>query len=113
MEAGSEFIHQCNRISISGGCQVAVTTYISEHSSSPKLKLNESTKRNAWLSLRDTSPWRATNSEECDVAWRNQYFCSSARFASILLTPWSTMIEQGDTTKSAVDSSEPSEAVKE
>ena len=32
-----------------------------------KLELNESIKRNPWLSLRDTSPWRATNSEECDV----------------------------------------------
>ena len=47
--------------------------YVSERSSSTKLKLNESSKRNAWLSLRDTSPWRATNSEECDVVWRNRY----------------------------------------
>ena len=36
---------------------------ISERSSSTKLKLNESTKRNPWLSLRDTSPWRANNSD--------------------------------------------------
>ena len=34
-----------------------------------KLELNESTKSFSWLSLRDTSPWRATNSEECDVVW--------------------------------------------
>ena len=32
--------------------------YISERSSSTKLKLNESTKRNAWLTLRDTIPWQ-------------------------------------------------------
>ena len=32
----------------------AQNDYISESSSSTKLKLNESTKRNAWLSLRDT-----------------------------------------------------------
>ena len=36
-----------------------------------------------------------------------------ARLASLLLRPWCTMIEQGDTTWPAVDSSEPSEAVKE
>ena len=86
--------------------------YISERSSSTKLKLNESTKRNAWLSLRDVSPWRATNSEVCDVVLRNRYFCFLARLASLLLKPWCTMIEQGDTTRPAVDSSEPSEAVK-
>ena len=39
-----------------------------------KLELNESTMRNAWLCFGDTSPWQATNSEECDVAWRNRYF---------------------------------------
>ena len=39
-----------------------------------KLELTESTKRNAWLSLQGTSPWRATNSEECDVVWHNRYF---------------------------------------
>ena len=39
-----------------------------------KLKLNESSKREALLSLQDISPWRITNSEECDVAWCNQYF---------------------------------------
>ena len=50
---------------------VYLCLHISERSSSTKLKLNESTKRNAWLSLRDTSPWRATNSEECDVIWRS------------------------------------------
>ena len=87
--------------------------YISERSSSTKFKLNESTKRNAWLSLRDTSPWRAANSEECDVVWRNRYFCFLARLASLLLKPLCTMIEHGDTTRPAVDSSEPSEAVKE
>ena len=32
-----------------------------------KLELKEPTKRDAWLSLQDTSPWLATNSEECDV----------------------------------------------
>ena len=31
----------------------------------------------------------------------------------LLLRPWCIMIEQGDTTRPAVDSSEPSEAVKE
>ena len=87
--------------------------YISERFSSTKLKLNESTKRNAWLSLRDTSPWRATNSEECDVVWRNQYLCILARLASLLLIPSGTMIVQGDTTRPAVDPSEPSEAVNE
>ena len=46
--------------------------YTSERSSSTKLKLNESTKGNAWLSLRDTSPWPATNSEDCDVVRRNR-----------------------------------------
>ena len=39
-----------------------------------QMKLNELTKRNAWLSLWDTSPWQAANSDECDVAWHNQYF---------------------------------------
>ena len=55
---------------------------ISERSSSTKLKLNESTKRNVWLGLRDTSPWRASNSEECDVVWRNRYVCFLVRLAS-------------------------------
>ena len=32
------------------------------------LELNESTERNSWSSLQDTSTWWATNSEECDVA---------------------------------------------
>ena len=89
------------------------TVNISERSVSTKLKLNESTKRNAWFSLRDTSPLRATNSEECDVAWRNRYFCFLARLASLLLKPWCIMIELGDTTRPEEDSSEPSEAVKE
>ena len=71
-------------------------TTISERSSSTKLKLNESTKRNAWLS------WRATNSEECDVVWRNGYYCFLAHLASLLLKPWCTTIEQGDTTQPAV-----------
>ena len=87
--------------------------HISERSSSTKLKLNESTKRNAWLNSRDTSSWRSTNSEECDVIWRNQYFCFVARLASLLLKPWCIMIEQGDTTRPAVDFYEPSESVKE
>ena len=89
------------------------TQYISERYSSTNLKLNESTKKNAWLSLRDTSPWRATNSEECDVVWRNRYLSFLARLASLLLKPWCIMIEQGDTTRPAVDPSEQSEAVKE
>ena len=88
-----------------------VCVLISERSSSTKVKLNESTKRNAWMSLRDTSSWWATNSEECDVVWRNRYFCFLARLASLLLKPWCTMIEQGDTTHPAVDFSEPSEAM--
>ena len=87
--------------------------YISERSSSTRLKLNDSTKRNAWLSLRDISPWRTTNCEECDVVWRNRYFCFLARLAYLHLRPWCIMIEQGDTTQPTVDSSEPSEAVKE
>ena len=87
--------------------------YISERSSSTKLMLSESTKRNAWMSSRDTSPWRATNSEECDVVWRNQYFYFLVCLASLLLKPWCIMIEQGDTTRPEVDSSEPSEAVEE
>ena len=86
---------------------------ISEHSSSTKLELNESTKRNAWLSLRDISPWRTTNSEECDVVWHNQYLCFLACLASLPLKPWCTVIEQGDTTRPAVVSFEPPEAVKE
>ena len=84
-----------------------------ERSLSMKLRLNESTKRNAWLSLRDTSPWWATNSVECDVVWRNRYFCFPARLASLLLKPLCIMVEQGDTTRPAVDPSEQSEAVKE
>ena len=40
--------------------------YLNVFHASTKLKLNESTKRNAWMSLRDTSPWRAANREECD-----------------------------------------------
>ena len=86
---------------------------MSERSSSTKLKLNESTKRNAWLSLRETSPWWATNSEECDAVWSNRYFCFLARLASSLLKQSCIMIVQGDSTRPAVDSSEPSEAVKE
>ena len=66
----------------------------------------------AWLNLRDTSPWLATNSEECDVVWRIRYFCFLARLTSLLLKPWCIMIEQGDTTRPAVVSTEPSEAVK-
>ena len=63
------------------------------------------------MSLRDTSPWRATNSEECDVVWRNRYFCLHARLESLLLMSWCTMIELGDITRPAVDSSKPSDAV--
>ena len=45
--------------------------YIFERSATiQKFQLNESTKRNASYILRDTSPWRVTNSEKCDV-WRN------------------------------------------
>ena len=71
--------------------------------------LNESTKGSAWLSLWDTSPWRAMNSE-CGV-WRNQYFVFLP--AMPLLKPWFDMIEQSDTTQPAVVLSELSEAVKE
>ena len=94
-------------------CPLMFYRLISERSLSAKLRLNESTKRNAWLSLRDRSTWRATNSEECDVVWRNRYFCFLARLASLLLKPWCTTIEQGDTTRPAVDFSEPSEVLKE
>ena len=45
-----------------------------ERSSAIKLELNKSTNRNAWLGLRDASPWRATKSEEFDVVWCNRYF---------------------------------------
>ena len=90
---------------------VYILSNISECSSSTKLKL-KSTMRNAWLSLLSTSHWRATNSEECDVVWRNRYSCILARLASLLLKQWCTMIEQSDTTRPAVDSSEPSEAEK-
>ena len=45
----------------------SIGLFISERSPSTNLKLYESTKRNAWLCLRDTSPWQAANSEECDV----------------------------------------------
>ena len=69
--------------------------------------------RNAWLSLRDASPWRATNSEECDVVRRTRYFCFLARLASLILKPWCIMPELCNSTWPAVDSSEPSEAVKE
>ena len=40
-------------------------------------------------------------------------FCFLANLASLLLKPWSTMIERGDTTQPVVVPSEPSEAVKE
>ena len=67
----------------------------------------------AWFSLRGTSLLRATNSEECDVLLGDRYFCFLARLSSILLRPWCTMIEQGDTTRPVVVSTEPSEIVKE
>ena len=44
-----------------------VYIYIFERSSMIKIELNESTKKNSWLSLQDTSHWQAANSEECDV----------------------------------------------
>ena len=87
--------------------------YISERSSSTKLKLIESTRRITCLSLRDTSPWRATISEECDNVWRSRYFCFHARLATLLLLQLRLMKEQGDATRPAGDSSEPSEALKE
>ena len=31
------------------------------------MELNELIRRNVWLNLLDTSPWRATSSEECDA----------------------------------------------
>ena len=85
--------------------------YISERSPSTKLKLNESTKTNVWLSLRDTSSWWATYSEDCDVTWYNQYILFPTRLTSLLQKPWCIMKEQGDTTWPTVDSMEPSEAV--
>ena len=65
----------------------------------------------AWFCLRGTSLWRATNSEECDVDWRDGYFLFLVRLASLLQKPWCTMIEQGDTTRPAVVSIETSETV--
>ena len=50
---------------------------------------------------------------ECDVVWRNQCFFFFAHLAYLLLKQWCTMIEQGDATRPAVDSSEPSVTVKE
>ena len=50
---------------------------------------------------------------ECDAVWRNRYFCFLARLTSMLLKPWCTIVEEGDTIWPVVDSSEPSEAVKE
>ena len=47
--------------------------HIFERSSTIKLNMNRSAKRNTWLSLRDTSLWQATDSEECNVVWRNRY----------------------------------------
>ena len=82
---------------------------IYERSSSTKLKLT----RYAWLSMQDTSHWWATNSAECDVVWRSRYFCFHARLASLLLKPLCIMVEQGETTRPALDSSEPSEAMNE
>ena len=38
--------------------RVGIQKHISERSSSAKLMLNESTKRNAWLSLRDAKTWK-------------------------------------------------------
>ena len=40
-------------------------------------------------------------------------FCFPARLTSLLQKSWCTMMEQGDSTWPAKDSSEPSEAVKE
>ena len=59
-----------------------------------------------------TSPWRATNSEECNVVWRYRH-SFLARHTSLLLKPRLSIIERGDTTRLAVVTSEPSEAVKE
>ena len=73
---------------------------ISERSSSTKFKLIESTKRNAWLSLWDTSPWRATNSES--VMLFGVIDILAFLHTSLLLKPWCIIIEQGDTTQSVV-----------
>ena len=75
-----------------------------------KLQLSESTKRNDWLSLRDISSYRATNSEECDVVWRNRYFIF-LHVSPLLQKPWCTMLERGDATRPAVVTSEPQLAV--
>ena len=90
-----------------------VAMYISERSSSLKLNLNESTKRNAWMSLQDTSHRRATNSEECDVVGAIDIFAFLHASPLNFFIPWCTMIVQGDTTRPAVDFSELSETVKE
>ena len=63
------------------------------------------------VSLMNTSPWRATSSDEYDVAWRNRFYLL-AHFTSLLLKPWCTMIERDNGTRPAVIPSEPSEAVK-
>ena len=51
----------------SNTARLHIVSHISERSSSTKWNLNESTKRNAWLSLHNASPRQATNSEEFHV----------------------------------------------
>ena len=55
---------------------LVVDIYIYERSSSTKFKLHESTKRNAWLSLRDDH-LGGSQQWECDVVWHSQYFLLS------------------------------------
>ena len=75
--------------------------------------LSDPTKRNASLSIRDTSPWWATNIEECDVVWRNRYSLLYCTPRLLLPKPLCIIVEQGDISRPAAESSEPSEAVKE
>ena len=81
--------------------------YISERSSSTKLKEKRLVEFAGYITLAGNQQW------VCDIVWRIRYFCFLARRSSYHLEPWCTMIVQGDTTRPAVDSSELSEAVKE
>ena len=79
--------------------------YLSERSSSTKLKLNESNKRKAWLSLRDLCGQPTVRSVM--LFGVVDIFC----FLGRLFTS-ETMVHH-DRTRPVVVSSEPSEAVKE
>ena len=94
--------------------------YIFERTSKTKLKLNESTKRNAWLSLPDTLPCWSNVNEDCDVPCRKRHFvllpASPLNFSNHgapseseviphglrWFKPLCTMIERGDSTRPAV-----------